>query len=171
MSVKRQLKKHPNTIQCLTEVPVLRKVLLLKLVLLHLQAAVQNLVGLIPSQSHVHGDFLVTPDPEGPDRVAGLRVHRGLPGKLLQNLGRTRQAIAGFTYTTIEDQFLHLRREEERQGGTRGCMSDACSPVPHSLVTFHCGAPLTRIRAQHERRDESGSSTMLKKWVDGKIYI
>lgn len=74
----------------------LGEVLALELVLLDLEAALEDLLGLGPADGDVRGDLLVTPDPELAHGVPRLGRHWGLPGELLQHLRRPRQTIAGF---------------------------------------------------------------------------
>lgn len=50
-----------------------RKVLLLQLILLHLQATVKDFVGLEATDSYVHSDLLVSSDTEGSDSVSGCK--------------------------------------------------------------------------------------------------
>ncbi|PPQ69592.1 hypothetical protein CVT25_000966 [Psilocybe cyanescens] len=75
----------------------LREVLAPQLVLLDLQPALQDLLGLGPADGDVHGDLLVTTDAKGADGVAGFRGHGRLAGKLLENLGGTGETISRFT--------------------------------------------------------------------------
>lgn len=55
-----------------TEVASLREVALAELVLLDLEATLENLLCLWATDSDVDGDLLVTTDTKGPDGVAGL---------------------------------------------------------------------------------------------------
>ena len=75
----------------------LGEVLALELVLLDLEATLENLLSLGPADSDVHGDLLVTTDTELADGVARFRGDGGLTGELLEDLRRPRQTIAGFT--------------------------------------------------------------------------
>lgn len=57
-----------------------------QLVLAHLQATLQNLLGLGATHRAVHSDLLVTTDSEGAHCVAGLGEHGLLTSQLLQHL-------------------------------------------------------------------------------------
>lgn len=72
-----------------TEVTGLGEVALAELVLLDLEATLENLLGLGTTDGNVDGDLFVTADTEGTDSVAGLGVDGGLTGKLLKHLGGT----------------------------------------------------------------------------------
>merc|ERR1719462_720824 len=54
------------------KVAIVGEVLLPQLVLLHLEAPLQDFLGLGPPDSAVNGDFLVSPDPKVPHGVLGL---------------------------------------------------------------------------------------------------
>merc|ERR1719326_1718347 len=71
------------------EAALLAEVLFAELVLLHLQALLEDLLGLLPPDGDVAGDLLVTPDPEGTDGLAATGEDRLLLGELLQHLRRT----------------------------------------------------------------------------------
>ena len=58
-----------------------------ELVLLHLEAGLEELHGLGPTDRHVRGDFLVTAGTETTDRVTGLAEARLLASELLEHLG------------------------------------------------------------------------------------
>ena len=60
------------------KVSVLREVLAPQLVLLHLQAPLQDLLSLGSPHCAVDSDLLVPPDTEAPDGVASLGEDRGL---------------------------------------------------------------------------------------------
>lgn len=75
------------------EVASLGEVALAQLVLLDLQATLENLLSLGSADGDVNGDLLVTTDTESSDGVAGFRVDGGLTGKLLEHLGGTGQSI------------------------------------------------------------------------------
>lgn len=47
-------------------------------------------------------------DTEGSDGVAGLGVHGGLTGKLLEHFGGTGKSVTGFSDTDVEDELLNL---------------------------------------------------------------
>lgn len=85
------------------EISSLGEVLLAQLVLLDLQTTLDDLLGLGPADSNVHGDLLVTTDTEGTDSVACLAVHGGLTGELLKYLGGTGKPIPRFTDGDVEN--------------------------------------------------------------------
>lgn len=60
-----------------TEVASLREVTAEKLVLLDLQATLENLLGLGATDGNVNGDLFVTTDTESTDSVSGLAYERG----------------------------------------------------------------------------------------------
>ena len=93
------------------EVARLGEVLALELVLLDLQAALEDLLRLRPADGDVHGNLLVTTDAELADGVPRLGGDGGLTGELLENLGRPRQTITRFTDGDVYDA------EKERPGG------------------------------------------------------
>ena len=70
----------------------------------HLQSPLEDLLGLGAPDGAVDGDLLVPPDAEAPDGEPGLGEDGRLTGQLLQNLGRSRQSIAGFAHANIEAQ-------------------------------------------------------------------
>jgi hypothetical protein len=109
----------------------LAEVALAKLVLLDLEATLEDLLGLGATDGDVDSDLLVTADTEGTDGVAGLacwekRVSQLLPGgparmlrcqltvdgsltaQLLQDLGGTGQSVTRFTDRDVEDELLDL---------------------------------------------------------------
>ena len=75
----------------------LGEVAALELVLLDLEAALEDLLGLGAADGDVHRDLLVTTDAELADGVARLGGDGGLTGELLKDLRRPRQTITGFT--------------------------------------------------------------------------
>lgn len=85
-----------------TEVTGLREVALAELVLLDLEATLEDLLGLGATDGDVDGDLLVTADTEGTDGVAGLGVDGSLTRKLLEHLGGTGETISGFTDGDVE---------------------------------------------------------------------
>lgn len=68
------------------EVAGRREVLLAQLELLALQSFFQDLLGLIASHSHVHGDLLVSLDAERPDRVFRLAATGRLSRQIFYHL-------------------------------------------------------------------------------------
>ena len=72
-----------------SEVTGLGEVALAELVLLDLEATLEDLLSLGATDGDVDGDLFVTTDTEGTDGVTGLGVDGGLTGKLLKHLGGT----------------------------------------------------------------------------------
>jgi len=91
------------------EVAGLGEVGLLQLVLLDLEATLENLLGLGATDGNVDGDLLVTTDTEGTDGVAGLGVDGGLTGQLLQNLGGTGESVSGLSNANVENELLEAQ--------------------------------------------------------------
>jgi len=89
-----------------TEVAGLGEVGLLQLVLLDLEATLENLLGLGATDGDVNGDLLVTTDTEGTDGVTGLGVDGGLTGQLLQNLGGTGKSVTRLSDANVENELL-----------------------------------------------------------------
>mmetsp|Transcript_22424 Transcript_22424/g.56597 ORF Transcript_22424/g.56597 Transcript_22424/m.56597 type:complete len:214 (-) Transcript_22424:22-663(-) len=89
-------------------VAVLREVAAPELKLLDRQALGDDLLGLVPANSHVARDLLVTADAEAAHSVAGARVDGLLVGELLEHLARTRHAISRFACRDVENQLLNL---------------------------------------------------------------
>lgn len=85
-----------------------REVLGVQLVLLNLQAALQDLLGLRATDSAVDGNLFVTTDGEGTNGVAGLGVDGRLASKVLQNLGSTSKTIAGLTNGDVQAELGDL---------------------------------------------------------------
>jgi len=73
------------------EVARVGEVALAQLVLAHLEAALEDLLGLGAAHRAVDGDLLVTSDAEAAHRVAGLGEDGRLARQLLQHLGRASQ--------------------------------------------------------------------------------
>lgn len=71
----------------------LGKVAPTKLVLLHLETALEDLLSFRPTNCDVHGDFLVTPDTECTDGVARFGRDRCLACQLFENFGGSRQTV------------------------------------------------------------------------------
>ena len=88
-----------------TEAKVARiaEVALLELVLLHLEAALEDLHGLLAAHSHVARDLFVTADAERADRVARLGLDDLLAGERLEHLARASETIA-----TLADRYLRI---------------------------------------------------------------
>jgi len=89
-----------------TKVSRLREVALAELVLLDLEAALENLLSLGAADGDVDGDLLVPSDAESADGVAGLGVDGRLTGQLLEHFGGTGETIARLADGDVEDELL-----------------------------------------------------------------
>lgn len=113
-----------------TEVTGLGEVLLSQLVLLDLEATLENLLSLGATDGNVDGDLFVTTDTEGTDGVTGLAyshtkiisaggpfsikifdrgiltVDRSLTTQLLKNLGGTSESVTRLADTDVQHQLL-----------------------------------------------------------------
>lgn len=92
-----------------SEVTGLREVALAELVLLDLEATLEDLLGLGATDGDVDGDLFVTADTEGTDGVTGLAVDGGLTGQLLENLGGTSESITGLSDGDVQDQLRQAK--------------------------------------------------------------
>lgn len=77
------------------------EVALAQLVLLDLEATLEDLLGFGATDGDVAGDLLVTTDGEGSDGVAGFGGDGGLTGQLLEDLGGSGETITRFTNTDV----------------------------------------------------------------------
>lgn len=111
------------------EVAGLGEVALAELVLLDLEATLENLLGLGAADGDVDGNLFVTADTEGTDGVAGLAcwaraleipttggesrsgrtVDGGLTGQLLEHLGGTGQSVTRLADRDVEDELLDAK--------------------------------------------------------------
>lgn len=89
-----------------TEVARLAEVALAELVLLDLEATLENLLGLGATDGNVDGDLFVPADTEGTDGVAGLGVDGSLTAELLEHLGGTGQSVTRLADGDVEDELL-----------------------------------------------------------------
>lgn len=89
-----------------TEVAGLGEVALAKLVLLDLEATLENLLGLGATDGNVDGNLFVPPDTEGSDGVAGLAVDGSLTAQLLEHLCGTRKSVTRLADGDVEDELL-----------------------------------------------------------------
>lgn len=89
-----------------TEVSGLREVTAAELVLLDLEATLENLLSLGATDGNVDGDLLVTADTEGTDGVAGLGVDGGLTRKLLKHLGGTSKSVTRLADGDVQHELL-----------------------------------------------------------------
>jgi len=96
------------------EVSGLGEVLLLELVLLHLEATLEDLLGLGAADGDVDGDLLVTADTEVADGVAGLGRDGGLSGKLLEHLGRTSEPVTRLSNGDVYERTTQLESAQPR---------------------------------------------------------
>merc|ERR1719340_28734 len=90
------------------EVSVLGEVLSPQLVLLHLQATLENLLSLGAPDGAVDGDLLVPSDTKTTDSVAGFAEHRGLPCQRLKHLARPGQPVSGLSKADVEAELTDL---------------------------------------------------------------
>ncbi len=95
---------------CYTEPEVagVTKVASLQLVLLDLEAFLEDVLGLLASDGHVTGDFVISADSERSDGVSGFRGQWGLAGQVLKDFARLGDLVSGFSHGDIEDKFLDL---------------------------------------------------------------
>lgn len=112
------------------EVAGLGEVALAELVLLDLEATLENLLGLGAADGDVDGNLFVTADTEGTDGVAGLAcwaraleipttgggesrsgrtVDGGLTGQLLEHLGGTGQSVTRLADRDVKDELLDAK--------------------------------------------------------------
>ena len=90
------------------EVAGLGEVLLEELVLLDLEATLEDLHGLLSADGDVARDLLVTADAEGTEGVASLGVDGLLAGELLEHTGGAGETIAGLTDAAVQDELVDL---------------------------------------------------------------
>ena len=92
----------------------LGKVAPTKLVLLHLEAALEDLLGLGPANRDVHGDLLVAPDAELAHGVARLGRDRRLARQLFEDFGGSRQTVA-----RLSDGYVCVKQKTTEMAGVR----------------------------------------------------
>jgi len=88
------------------EVAGLAEVLAAELVLLDLEATLEDLFGLGASHGDVDGDLFVTTDAERSDGVSGLAVDRSLTRQLFQHLCSTGETIARLADRDVQDELV-----------------------------------------------------------------
>jgi len=88
------------------EAAVLGEVAVTQLEVLHLQALLDDLLGLLAADGHVARDLLVTTNVEVTVGEAGLGEARLLLGQLLQNLGGTSEPVTRFTDTDVQGELF-----------------------------------------------------------------
>mmetsp|Transcript_34448 Transcript_34448/g.98424 ORF Transcript_34448/g.98424 Transcript_34448/m.98424 type:complete len:202 (-) Transcript_34448:27-632(-) len=103
------------------EAAILREVLLPQLVLLDLEALLEDLLGLVPAHGHVARDLLVAPDAEGPDREPRLGEDRLLLCELLQDLGCPSEPVATLADADVQHELLHPDLAHRVLGLVRHC--------------------------------------------------
>ena len=79
-----------------------------ELVLLDLEATLEDLHGLLSADGDVDGDLLVTANAEGTEGVAGLGVDGLLAGELLKHTGGAGEPIAGLADAAVQDELVDL---------------------------------------------------------------
>ena len=85
----------------------LGKVAPTEFVLLHLETALEDLLGLGPANGDVHGNLLVATDAKLADRVAGFGRDGCLTGQLLEDFGSSRQTV-----TRLSDRYVYENRKQ-----------------------------------------------------------
>jgi len=91
-----------------SEVAGLAEVLLEELVLLDLEATLEDLECLLSADGDVDGDLLVTTDSEGSEGVASLGVTGLLSGELFEHTGGTGEPISGLSDAAVKDELVNL---------------------------------------------------------------
>lgn len=86
-----------------------------QLVLLDLQATLQNLLRLRATDSDVACDLFVTADTETTESVLGLGGDGGLTRQLLQNLGGTRQPVTRLADRDVDDELIDAELLKKRE--------------------------------------------------------
>merc|ERR1719249_477411 len=87
------------------KVAVVGEVLLPQLVLLNLEAPLQNLLCLRAPDGAVDRNLLIPPDTKATDGVASLGEHRGLTSQRLQHLASPGEPITRLANTDVEAEF------------------------------------------------------------------
>lgn len=90
-----------------TEVASLGEVALAELVLLDLEATLEDLLGLGATDGDVDGNLFVTTDTEGTDGVTGLGVDGSLTGELLEHLGGTSKSVTRLSNGDVQNELLN----------------------------------------------------------------
>ena len=105
--MQREKRKHANE-QRGCGLTVIREVALAELVLLNLEAALEQLLGLVAADGHVHRDLFVSPDAERTDGEAGLGLHGLLVGEISEHLGGLGELIARLAGAEVKDELVDL---------------------------------------------------------------
>merc|ERR1719273_2197466 len=91
------------------EVSIFGKVLSPQLILLHLEASLEDLLGLGSPDGAVDGDLLVPPDAERPDGVAGLGEDGCLSCQRLQDLSGPCKPVTRLTHADVQAELLDCK--------------------------------------------------------------
>lgn len=125
-----------------TEVARLAEVALAELVLLDLEATLENLLGLGATDGNVDGDLFVPSNTEGSDGVAGLGVDGSLTAQLLEHLGRTGQSVTRLADGDVEDELLDAKLPHGVGGFGVGLriLSARAPPLQwvRAIISYHC---------------------------------
>ena len=106
------------------EVAGLGEVALAELVLLDLEATLEDLLSLGATDGDVDGDLFVTADTEGTDGVAGLGVDGSLTAQLLEHLGGTSKSVTRLANGDVEDELLDAQLTHGVGSLVRGTLAD-----------------------------------------------
>ena len=87
---------------------VLGEVALSELILLDLEATLEQLHGAITTDGGVDSNVFIPLDAEGPDGVLGLGLDGLLVGEILNDLGGLGELIAGLTSAQMKDEFVNV---------------------------------------------------------------
>jgi hypothetical protein len=131
------------------EVAGLGEVLLAELVLLDLEATLEDLLGLGAADGDVDGDLLVPPDAEGSDGVAGLAVDGRLTAQLLEHLCGTGQSVTRLADRDVEDKLLDAKLPHGVGGFGVGLRIVLAGTLPvgarRRVAAYHCVCVLRRL--------------------------
>ena len=87
---------------------VVGEVLLSQFVFLDLEATLEELLGFVAADGHMHCNFFVSLDAEGTDRVLGLGLDGLLVGQIFEDLSGLGEFIARLTGTKVQDELVNL---------------------------------------------------------------
>lgn len=158
-----------------------RKVAAQQLVLLHLEAGLDQRHRLLAADRHGSGDLLIAPDREGADRVARLAEDGLLARQLLEDLGGLLEPVSGLSHADVEDELgdadaahrvrglvggLLVSEKEEKQRETRGeCQkkqSDRAVAIGNQSASRGAmrtlAAPAAETRPKRQFWDREGAS-------------
>ena len=91
------------------EVAGVGEVAALELVLLDLEATLEDLLSLGAADGDVASDLLVTSDTETTEGVLGLAGDGSLTSKLLKNLGGTSKPVTRLSHGDVDDELVDLK--------------------------------------------------------------